>query len=364
MNGAGIIGIDTIKLKTALFNLAPDVELIPNGPKKNNRTGNETGKHPLFRDQQGQMVYGSNAYYNGPFYNIDLKWERSGKEERQTVTIHTSIPKLCGVNNAVLLNAKQTVKALDDLMQDIADTVGVTFNIDDCDLSRVDLARNIEPSKPWDYYRPVYTGMNAKYKQLRDYGSTCLWSVNNEQLCAYLKQPHLIKIHADTVGTTDKTQRLELRYMNKAAIKKAFGFDTIADLKRNIDALSDVYLNGVQKRLFKQEIEKIFNDWRGNNMNAYERVEQYCKRTYGRKNWKQKTDRILADWWRLENTGVDGARTIRDRQADCRTDGYKLSKRMIETEHLLKRLNIGNSGHLTDLYNEVRGLVLDRANVA
>ena len=142
------------------------------------------------------------------------------------IFLQTSLPKinsyLEGNNtyNLETLNNNQILSSLSFINKRLQD-FGIVTNLDDSNLSRLDLFNNINTSLAFSEYKGVFSQLSLSRKRLQEFaGETFLFGNKSSQMIIYDKTNELFLKHNVTVP--EKWTRFENRHLNKKKIFNTF----------------------------------------------------------------------------------------------------------------------------------------------
>lgn len=240
----------------------------------------------LFVTQSGDVIRGKKAFINNDFFNLtilpkqsvfteklkkkkveylqkvygrapdgsieldkkELIYElQSGLKYNSRCFLQTSLPKLnnyldqSNTYNLKPLNEDQIKRAVYFLSTSL-EHYGILTDLDEANLSRLDLFNNINTSLPFLEYREIFSRLNLSKKNLSEYaGETFLFKNKSSQFTIYDKTKELLIKHKITVPAN--VMRFENRLLNKRKVLNSLGCRhikqilNISELKKNmIDA--------------------------------------------------------------------------------------------------------------------------------
>lgn len=167
--------IDTLKVYTQEFTIKDRARIAVQPGIVQYETGDQR-EVPLFKDESGRDVFGSKAYLNNDKYNLTIQPMGSGVD----LFLQTSLPKLVKDDNYSPLSVSETKQAMAEIGKDLR-SCGVSLNLDNCELSRVDLFKNIVGDNDFLSYSPLFALLRSKRQVKRDYGTTFTWSNTQRQ---------------------------------------------------------------------------------------------------------------------------------------------------------------------------------------
>jgi len=254
--------IDKLNFFTPIFSVGKLPMLAVEKGTIDLRTGQERGAGFLWSNAL-RSIRGKEAKYNERGLHISIVPGKHRNPPLLRISMNPGI--LINDHNFFPVTFPELTKSLDIVRRGLI-KVGITANIDDCRLARIDIFKNIELDYDFNYYQPALKLMRPKYmSQARVTIDDGYFRIGNGsvQYCCYNKLNEFIKKHhinPATIGVTSPiVGRFELRYTVGSVIKRRFGFETVGALMQNnsFSHVTDVYENELKKNFFR--VAKIAN---------------------------------------------------------------------------------------------------------
>lgn len=243
--------LDTLKIHTKEFTVKDRARVSVQPGILDYETG-EQREYPLFKDDLGRDVYGSKAYVNTEIYNLTIQPMGAGVE----LFLQTSLPKTIKDDNYTPLTNSETVQAIGLIGKDLKSR-GVGLNLDACELSRVDLFKNVIGDNNFLSYSPLFALLQSKRQNKRDYGTTFTWSNTQREICAYDKLTEMQSRGVKVGGYPQNTIRFEYRLKNSRVCERELGFSTVKKLVNNLDNLQKKYRDALSKSIFSLRVDDV-----------------------------------------------------------------------------------------------------------
>ena len=200
--------VDTIKLYTGNFKIRNRNPLTVVPPKVDAYTGEEISGSILWVKDNGDPVVGERAYYN-----FNDNWHITIKGGRLYVQL--SIPKYVSTNENIYgsgnlhpISKDQAQKAL-RRVQSESKARGITIDIENCQISRLDIFKNIRLDKPFEEYLPILSELTISKMEHKSYRTTSSW-VNTR---------HSLNIYDKTEEIESRTQKIVRTEISKNIIR-------------------------------------------------------------------------------------------------------------------------------------------------
>lgn len=328
-------------------------------------TGEIIGNYDLFVDNLGRHFNGKRAYYNDEKinvtvqnkYNIDkfLKdqnyksinlFDNDTMYGNSKVIVQTSLPKFSTGSNFNSLTEHQELETISNIEKYLKDKVGISCNIQNASLSRVDTFLNVVTDNNFFSYYDLFNTLSATRKQKFEYaGTTFLYRNGEQQLCIYDKIYEMKNQDIDTKIYPKNVVRIENRLLKKRKIRNSLGFTKVFDLKNDMKLLKDNYLSEVTKDVFRYEpgeIEILTGDMLQKEMTLFK--EQFGLR------WNQKFLKMYGLAYLLKVANIE---TISAVYLAVSENRMKHSRVMRELKELRMNLELIRKNHLlTDRTNK------------
>jgi len=154
-------------------------------------------------------------------------------------------------DNLKLANKDSLILCAEKLTEDLR-KIGIVTSVPvgQLRLSRLDIAKNIEPRCPFVVYEPILANLNIPRTKLYRYPGTVSYRNKLRQIEFYDKRKQLLKKNKSLHLPRD-IMRLEIRFMRKEELEKR-GLVTLEVLIDEYDNLFDIY-DGCIKDIFSYE---------------------------------------------------------------------------------------------------------------
>lgn len=340
--------LDTLKVHTQYFTVK-DRARVSVQPGLVNYENGEQREVSLFKDDLGRDVYGSKVYVNTEIYNLTIQPMGAGVE----LFLQTSLPKVVKDDNYSPLTNSETVQAIDAIGQDLKSR-GVLVNLDACELSRVDLFKNVVGDNDFMSYSPLFALLQSKRQNKRDYGTTFTWSNTQREICVYDKLTEMQSRGVKVSGYPVNTMRFEYRLKNSRVCKRALGFSTVNKLVNNLDDLQKKYKDALSKSIFALGVEDV-KILASQDLQAW--MQSYAS-TYG-DTW---FSRFLRDYGAYELSRLASPEVVKIVMACVISDRFKLWRAIRFFEDAKRDFEmsarVGEQKTLADLYGELKQKVM------
>jgi len=170
----------------------------------------------LYTDKSGNDIYGSKAYRNTEFYNMDIK--PGGK-----IYVRFNPSKVVYGNNFNLIDSDQLKIAVNQVQEDLKDSE-IYIDLNKTKISRIDLCKNINTDQPVNMYGELFNYITGKRMTKNEYPSGWLFKNGSREICFYDKIRQLLevyKIRPETIGVDNiPTMRGEIRVIGSRTVKR------------------------------------------------------------------------------------------------------------------------------------------------
>lgn len=342
--------LDTVKVFTDDFRVRDGANLTLQPSIIDYETNLKIDKR-LFRNSANEWVEGAKAYINCDRYNLTIKPNTIGDGVK--AFIQFSLPKALTGDNYNPIPDNQIKEAKKAIADDIADR-GILLNLEDCRVSRLDAFRNVYSEEAFLDYTPLFKLLRAKRQLRRDYGSTFLWSNTQREICVYDKNEEVRLRGGATSNTPPNTIRFEYRLLNTRVTKRDTGIDRLRDIN-NLDGVRDAYKEALTKHLFCLDVNEI-------DILASTQLENLLQgyRDSGNRYWVNQFKQDFGAYMVLNMTNLETLQAILERVAGNRQTAWRVIKDFEKSRNTLALYDkTVNNKTLGDLYNELRGKVLD-----
>lgn len=345
-----MIGIDTLQANLAGFDVKAGHSLTIRPPAFKPSTGEVFGDFLLWPGQNG-----SSAHYNddtGRFF-VDVRVHGG----RVGCSVHLSIPRYStgGRSNLNLVDGVTTREVLSDLGRELR-AVGVSTNLEEARLSRVDLTRNVQADEPFSVYRPMLGLIEGRrMRDRREYTDGFLFGNTAQAVCIYDKLEQLRAMKVDTPKGAGNVLRFEYRMKDARKCRDVLGFGNVQELLSEYGSIGDTYRTKMKEHVFR------FSPG-GLEVLSARRLEDELREFYelGGRNW-------FARW--VEAVGVreilrlaqpDTVADVVDELTGSRNKSWRIAKKLKDARantRLLSR-DRGSLRTYRTLYGELRSKAL------
>lgn len=232
-------------------------------------SGERVGEVALWRSEGDGLVEGAKAYYNDDELNLSIQ----SLNRRPFCFVKVSVPKVLRGSNYHGVSVDETRRAL-ELVGERLHSIGVESNLDEAQLTRVDLFKNVVTENSFGSYRPLFSLLSGRRMQSRDFGETFLWMNSARELTCYDKIQELTLQKKSTEGLPSNVVRFESRLKQHRVIEKV-GLSTVGDLVRDYGRLPKIYNEAWESGLFSfdvPDIERLSENRLLNELMMYRRV--------------------------------------------------------------------------------------------
>ena len=230
--------------------IADDADINLVGSTINLRPGELT--YPvdlLYTTKNGDKVIGQKAYINDKLFNLSIS------PNRKKLFLNLSKVSQFGINLHPI-DADEANNSI-QLIQDRLEKYGFQVNLKEGVLLKVEIFKNLSPTKPFRDYVKALDYLEIKRGFNRKYGQSYYFENDSRKLCFYDKTKELIdskEIKPETGNIIGPCIRAEYRLFNKIVIKRELQLTTLGDLLDNWDDLKKRYNKSVAS--FLQPYEK------------------------------------------------------------------------------------------------------------
>jgi len=229
---AGPIGVDTINLKIADFDVDEGAELER---RRSTNTGTgETDDRFLYRlGPNGAPVKGLRAFANLEDLSVTIR----GVED---LSIQATFPKLIREDNIVPVHTADEFEAAMEEMYDRLEQFGIRANVASGRITRLDICRNIQTKMRLPEYAPALRRCSFPRTERQEYEDGGFrWSNGSRELLFYAK--------GQKQGGDPHLQRLEYRLKRLRTVRSQVGVETAAGLKGKLDEARKAYRHAVRQ---------------------------------------------------------------------------------------------------------------------
>jgi hypothetical protein len=310
---------------------------------------------PLWTDA-GRTFEGSQAYHRDEHFNVALKPQFKNDGSGVSISCYTrfEVPKFAGGNNYQPVDFQGTQDALKQAEKMLRD-VGIRTNILTAKPCRMDSFSNVEADEPYSCYQPVLALLSGSRMKQRGYENGFLWENQSAQLCAYDKRQKMKHDKLPLGGLPKHPLRFELRALQARKIRSAYGFNSVQDLLDGHDSIRAVYLETMQKQLFKysaSDVEALFHS------ELVKDFEWYREHT-GRQ-WMDKYFRDYGIFCTMQKASMETVLGALQEVEDNKMKRSRLKKKLGEAHFASAALSLMPASSRThgELYNELQQKLL------
>jgi hypothetical protein len=352
------IGID----KIALFIPVAEVKIEPHFPAKihnteNAATGRMTSHQQLFFNGERYLT-GQRATYNTDDFQLTIAPDRGGGAPN---CILQWSGRVFSGSNEVPLDRERLSDVARRVEVELRD-VGLSFPVDKAQLTRVDLAKNVELSQPVAAYTPVFGALQGrKSMNKQDFGGTGFLMGNTQRQVAFYDKG--AEMHAKGMELDEcpiNTVRPEARLMKSHSVCGALGAEKLPDLLRGWEKIPGAYMHAMEQDAFRPKMEKKI----GAALDYWEHARYIMDAAYSRKWQACKSDGFAL--MVVHQMGLEQAKTwaafemVED--ADSPTGKRQIQRMHAELEQAAFAIKMSESAPdrtpLQQLYQELKRAVL------
>ena len=238
-------GVDKVRLHTRAY-------VVKDLTGWSEKGGKVIGEDPpaWCRDDRGKVIEGTGFFLNSDLCSVDLS------PKGLAVTFNPSKVR----HPWQLLTDPVEVGKVGDDVQALLTRNGILTNVDGMTLSRVDLARDRQLSKPLPMYVTACSNLRGKRMRGTEYPQGYRWNNTQRQAILYSKTMEAASRPRDKgrVIIPDDVSRFETRWTKGRPLAKDFGFSSFGDLRRtDPEALTDVYRDALNGTVFHTEPKAV-----------------------------------------------------------------------------------------------------------
>ena len=237
--------LDTISLSTREFFIEKKSELIIKS--KTNCKTNESIAHFVCFNHKGNKIYGTGASIDSP----ELK--EYGVKTIITngfLNINYSISKFSskGKHNFNVVNDEELQQQCKDL-QKILESAGVICNLLECEIKRLDIAKDIETQYPFSNYSSIFKQINFSRTFSQEYRTSYYVGNNSHGLVIYdkIEQSNSKKVELPKKYQGKNLLRCEYRIKSKRKLRELTGTVRFGDIVANPNLAESCYLKYLRK---------------------------------------------------------------------------------------------------------------------
>lgn len=351
--------IDKIQVRVTDFEVKDSSNLIVQPSPYRYSDHSQKANFVLF-SRGAELVEGSKAYYNDEDgnYNATIQSFRN----QPYLSISYSPAKVHNGSNYYSVG-KGGVLAVGKWIEKDMRENGIYFSLDNSELSRLDLCRNVATDYRFTDYSKVLSLLDGRRKKQRCYGTTFLWLSGVEQICVYDKLEEMRnKGEVIPSGLPSNVIRFETRLMKKRKIRGSLGSSNYLELVNQYDALKDHYREMMSTNLFRynmDEVKVVCADRIEDEMRWYKDMYQghWYSRYVKRKGFDYVLDEVGIEVYK------EALKALLDDESDSNKKKklYRIMKELkgYQVERLtMERMREGGTTTLYSLYEELRTKVL------
>lgn len=350
--------LDTVRLLLTEYEVEPGAALTVQPTPYEARSGVLVAPEAVLWEAGGKPVCGAKAYLNTERLNFTLQPRSPGggalfSGAPAFATVSCSLPKVLHGSNVEALDRDGAAEAFRIVEEELAEA-GVRTEIEQALLSRVDLFRNIDASEPFRCYAPLFTVLDAKRTQRREYGSTYLWHNTLREVCVYDKREELLRAGESPAGLPANCLRFEYRALKSRSVLSLLDCGkTVRELLRGYSGVQRAYRGAMEKELFyvkPGEVEAFSGSQLERDMLAF-------RERYG-KQWLSRFVEAVGAVEIARQADLETVRQIVERLSGDRKKAWRLTKRLRQYKLDFESLRERPTVTLRSLYEELQEKVL------
>ena len=278
----------------------------------------------LYITDEDRVVEGQKAFMHNDYFHITIT------PTYKNILLNLTKVSQFGINLRPI-DYKEALNSF-QLIQDSLEENGIYLDLRECELKRIEIFKNLYPTKPFRDYVKALDYLEIKRGFNRKYGQSYYFENDSRKLSFYDKTKELIdskEIKPETGNIIGPCIRAEYRLFNKIVIKRELQLTTLGDLLDNWDDLKNRYNKSVasflqpyEKKLpradvtFKNEADilKYFFDTYGTR-SGWNKYRKYLGSTTMTKNWTKYKDlrEVISEYKSSDAV----SRHIKDLRADA-----------------------------------------------
>lgn len=253
---------DKFKIHTREFTVRSNPKLSLGNAKVDLETGERGQEYPLWKTGN-QTTLGLNAFKNTKNCSYDIT--------PYGLFIEFNPSKFGRENNISTANQNQLQIAMKQINVELNE-IGISTNINNNEVSRLDLTKDINTNFSVSHYIPVFENIpRATTMRDRKYPSGFLIENTQREYCIYDKLQQIqdvMKINPSQLGLDNPIMRLENRLLNKKVVQSKTGLKNLIDFisKDNYNHCKEVYNNSIESDIFS--IDKTYHNISGIDTNT------------------------------------------------------------------------------------------------
>jgi hypothetical protein len=343
--------LDTLKLSLTEYSVSSGAKLQIQLGLADNATGELSGNNRLWW-ADGRAVTGSRAWHNGELFNVTIKPNPHAPGAPSLCLVQFSVPKVAEGSNYRATDSVGATRAL-RACETFLSEIGISTNLKTAAVSRLDAFRVAVCSEPFDAYRPVFSTLQGRRMQKRDYGRTFLWENTLQEVCVYDKLEEMRRNKHSVDGLPPNSLRFELRALKMQKVRSWLGIQNAGEVVDNLDHIEREYRATMQKQLFKGEVSQASKLTQGQVRDQLAAAKEHCGR-YWFDNW------LRAVAINALGEDLDAVKAAIQEEAGARQTALKMTKKLEDAKLDAMATSILGSSRrpLGELYTELREKVL------
>ncbi len=247
------LGLDKLQLllPASEVSFRPDFP-IEVGTSYNAGTGEHERERDLFWNGE-KFVKGSKAWLNNPNFHVDIVPHRENSSS--LFLLHFSGGAYSDSNLQPMDN-EGAVRALCGIQDDLL-ALGCSADLMKAQITRLDLARNVELDFPVSSYDPVFGLVQCRKRvNMVQHGPTGFYLGNKQwEFGGYDKGAEMLDKGFELAECPENTLRAEMRYKKSATVRAATGCETPKDLRKNWENFKPAFKASLERDVFKAKVE-------------------------------------------------------------------------------------------------------------
>lgn len=245
--------LDTVKIHTSDFEIGERSRLKLRPGIIDCHTGEIENTYFLYRDRSGQNISGAGAYLNNSLFNLDIN-------SRGLFLKFTPAKNMFGCNYYSINNNQ--LKLVTQEIQKTLQDCDIHLNLDDADLSRIDLAKNIHTDKPIPAYSDLFSFLQGQRMKTYEFPSGFRYGNMSRQIIFYDKLLELQAVQRVDLDKLDipkqDTLRGELRFLSTKVIRRDLPHTKLGQLydKSHYEDMRDSYKHYLKKLVFRSDSDQ------------------------------------------------------------------------------------------------------------
>jgi len=240
------LGIDKIALFSNDFRIN-NLELLKykavGGEILINDLGNlEQNPSPIYSDMLGNSINAKQLYQNGKFCSIDI-------ENRKGLIVTFNPSKHHHAFNLANVGSDNFKQSMFDVQNELSNVYGIEANIENMNLTRVDIAKQYSMNLPLIQYPKAYSLIKGSRTASLNYCDGHVQRNKSHEAVFYNKQAELL-YNKVTAITPSNFLRAEARFKKGKKVEKTFNIKTLKELQlKSSDEINFMYNQYMRKVL-------------------------------------------------------------------------------------------------------------------